>query len=415
MKRLVRNQSQLSASGRSHRRLEQTGARPARFGRAVVGAGRSTAGRREAAPGQGSETRCLKPPALVLIILILSGSEGFAEQAGFQMVVERDSRIQVLNLDGDVMKEFGSAQGGDNPICLPNGKGVSVVRFTKYGPNAERELFLLRDPATPAMQLTFGMNVVPPVSVDAQGERIAYVSKKSGELHVVDLESKTSIQLTTTFTTKQFPGVLGSPLWSPDSTRIAVSYTGTAPKTSSYHVVDVESHKVTDIPGPDLNSPLWSSWSPDSRRLAIGRDFRPRIVDVSTEMPAVIRDLDRGVDDIQWSPDGRYLAFRQEDKNYCGSIYTMDLVTGSEQEVSPSFFEYRCFRRPQWSPDGQWLAFFGHSSRGDMSPVPWPPNIGDQVYVSHRHGLARRITEDLGFARNFYGVSWCKNAVGIGH
>ena len=178
---------------------------------------------------------------------------------------------------------------------------------------------------------------------------------------------------------------------------------------NSFYILDTVTRRLITIPMPPGigGFPVtWSPWSPDGTKLS--PDIPGMIiVDVTSDPPRTIQVFTEKVGEVHWAPDGTKLAFTQgEEGKYCDNVYVMDLQSGVRTRVSPWFLERRCFHGPSWSPDSKMLAFLGYYSRGDMSILPWPATISDQLYIADSDMRVRRVTEDLG-ERNIYGVSWC--------
>jgi Tol biopolymer transport system component len=142
------------------------------------------------------------------------------------------------------------------------------------------------------------------------------------------------------------------------------------------------------------------SWSPDGQRIvyysAIIRPdgvntFWVCAVDLDGSPPEVL--VEQPVNKLHaepyWSPDGRYIAFRDDRDGNCSlggaacnyEIYVLDLETRETTNVTnhPSLDI-----EPAWSPDGQWIVFA--SNRDD-------PNF--DLYVIHPDGTGlQRILSD---------------------
>jgi dipeptidyl aminopeptidase/acylaminoacyl peptidase len=123
------------------------------------------------------------------------------------------------------------------------------------------------------------------------------------------------------------------------------------------------------------------SWSPDGKRLACISDqsgrFRTYLLDVSGSSPdgalsaqLPIFDASGPHLDVQWSPDGRWLAVTAEGK---GQDYTTHLIPLTEQASRPAqdaarpsviAFEGQMIdaREVCWSPDSQRLAFSSNAT-----------------------------------------------------
>jgi dipeptidyl aminopeptidase/acylaminoacyl peptidase len=107
--------------------------------------------------------------------------------------------------------------------------------------------------------------------------------------------------------------------WSPDGARVAISVAPNAEADASAdakaQIVEVASGRVRDVPGADLAGAL--TWSPDGRRLAFTRPFDGRgisrddvhVWQTGSTAPArnVSERIDRDVEDLFWTPDGRGL------------------------------------------------------------------------------------------------------------
>ena len=199
------------------------------------------------------------------------------------------------------------------------------------------------------------------------------------------------------------------PAWSPDGTRVVLGYQVNELFRVRFVIVDVATSRVSTIfdGAAWTASPTWAPWSPDGGKVAVPGIDKLRIVDVSAPPPRVEREIPGSMRDVQWSPDGAYIAFAKEKLGDCG-VHVLNTASWTVSEIEPGAFVHRCFHTPKWSRDSRRIAFFGNSTHGDMNPLPWPPTIFDELYVADRDGWEpRRLTADLG-ETNWPGASWCE-------
>jgi DNA-binding winged helix-turn-helix (wHTH) protein/Tol biopolymer transport system component len=105
------------------------------------------------------------------------------------------------------------------------------------------------------------------------------------------------------------------PNWSPDGRKIifnsiAVPFTSWVNVKFDVHILDLDSHQVTTVPGSDQI--LGARWSPDGRYLAAGTkdEMRLMIFDFKTQRWSEIAQ--KGVvDSPEWSRDGKFIYFRR--------------------------------------------------------------------------------------------------------
>ena len=139
---------------------------------------------------------------------------------------------------------------------------------------------------------------------------------------------------------------IGSPVLSPDGDRVAFRALN-----------DIYMMRIGHRPQPLTRDHWWKSdptWSPDGTQLAYSTDR-------GGTLNLWIRDLsdgsDRQLTDLaevaavsgSWSPDGREIAFLDQD----GNLWAVEVSTGDVQRVFPATFEPG---RPTWSADGRVIA-----------------------------------------------------------
>lgn len=124
----------------------------------------------------------------------------------------------------------------------------------------------------------------------------------------------------------------------------------------------------------------WSSWGPDGKRLAYLSIKGVRIVDLSTRK--TIHELNRRsiVQQLIWSPDGKWFAGTANGLGQYWNIGRISEITGEVNAVG-EVDRYNC--TPDWLPDSQHVVY----SRGII------PDVGGwaQLWVAGGNGQEKRI------------------------
>jgi len=145
----------------------------------------------------------------------------------------------------------------------------------------------------------------------------------------------------------------------------------------------------------------------EERLRALGEDLKASppeqleaayLEEVTAEVIAgeALSALEAGIRAVDWSPDGRLLAFAGQIDGATSDVYTFDVTTGKVRRLTdgPSQVQY-----VDWSPDGRWIA------HGSAYWVGMGNNIINN-FVS-RDG-ARVVSMDVGgsFGNEWYGSEW---------
>jgi dipeptidyl aminopeptidase/acylaminoacyl peptidase len=256
--------------------------------------------------------------------------------------------------------------------------------------------------AFPASDL-YKLRAAGNVALSPDGARLAYtVTRNDGsgrpfsQLHVMTLAGGGDLSLS------KEKDSSGNPEWSPDSQWIA--YGGKMGDKSGLIVVHPDGSSAKFLAALEgTNSPLPTTgkrfaWSPDSKRLAfVNAVPGPEAIDASSD-PIVItrylykpeagegnshfndnrrlhifvadvakgqvRQLTDGAHyehSIDWSPDGREIAFvsnrePNEDQFFNYDLFTLDVANGAIRRITATEnAEYQ----PRWSPDGKTIVYLG--------------------------------------------------------
>jgi Tol biopolymer transport system component/DNA-binding winged helix-turn-helix (wHTH) protein len=173
-----------------------------------------------------------------------------------------------------------------------------------------------------------------------------------------------------------YPGDELSPSLSPEGTRVAFSWVGTAGNRDIYVALldGTGLQRLTEAAEPDSDP----SWSPEGSRIAFLRRVDPLRREIIV-VPALggpelslrsIPNLNLASPALAWTPDGERLLFAAEHDRAGTAIYALGVHTGELTQITAGA---GYDTSPAMSPDGEWLAF-----RRDPTAVD---PIGGQLFV----------------------------------
>lgn len=196
--------------------------------------------------------------------------------------------------------------------------------------------------------------------------RIAFSQERDGatELWVVDSDGENLRRLT------NHGGIVLSPAWFRDGTRIAFSYQDFSTGATRIRELNLRSGREWIMEPGRAGQHMTPAYSPDGRTLAFSILGDQRgIYTWDLERDCCLRTVSSGRwDDLtpSWSPDGRRIAFNSNRLGVATpQIHVAPAGGGEAEVVSPyRFGQGGHYTSPDWSPAGDRLAFHGRIGRG---------------------------------------------------
>ena len=110
--------------------------------------------------------------------------------------------------------------------------------------------------------------------------------------------------------------------------------------------------------------------SPDGRYIAnYDKDQQLWLYDTQTKKQTLVgMNRDGGYGDVQWSADGKWLAYSVPASNQFSRIYLHDMTSGKDTPVTSDRYDSY---NPEWSPDGKWLFFLSDRNLESSVGSPW--------------------------------------------
>ncbi|MGQ9627997.1 MAG: TolB family protein [Anaerolineae bacterium] len=242
-------------------------------------------------------------------------------------------------------------------VCLLFPSELYAVRHFQVGPQGQivfvsdmsgnSEIYLINADGTGLRQLTNNPQEDWLPSWSLAGDKIVFQSMVNEVFNVFLMNADGSGQIQLTNWTKADTGGFAGaqrPVWSPDGTRIAVSFEG-ASGTFVYIIDLVRASSYPFVEGRD------PSWSPDGRKLAfVWRDEIWTLNLDGTEPTQLTFDQIPKLYPA-WSPDGTRLAYTAMTADRAGIYVLNSDGSGTRLVIDKSAFGL------SWSPDGQRLVF----------------------------------------------------------
>ncbi|MGH9317523.1 MAG: protein kinase domain-containing protein [Thermoanaerobaculia bacterium] len=225
-------------------------------------------------------------------------------------------------------------------------------------------------PAEPS-RLTLGQGQDANISASRDGKKLAFAAVRN-EFNIWELTVGTG-QL------RPVTSGAGNPDYpqpSPDGKTLLVQSNRSG--QNAVWTVDLTGKFLSELTPGQGNQPV-ARWSPDGRRIAYLQEQKLKMQSVGS-MSA--EDTGIEADHLDWSPDGLRIAFSSptEEKISPGEIGMYSVPDGKTRFLTS--FKKRA-ANPAWSPDGKWIAFY--TQRGSIREI-W--------IVSSEGGTPRQLTVD---------------------
>ena len=199
-------------------------------------------------------------------------------------------------------------------------------------------------------------------SLAPDGRSLAFIStrdhKQGPQVHTIPVDGGEAVALSSL---KSEP--LKIQMWSPDGNALLVT------------VKTPWAEDEFDDPQADEQSrPRVASFLPykaDGAGTRVGHRYQLRRIDAKSGESTTLLAGDFNVDEAQWSPDGRQLAFirnRSGSQRHWTDLWIADADGGNARRVTE---EVSSIGGPRWSPDGRRIAFAGTRREGDSMTNLW--------------------------------------------
>jgi tricorn protease len=261
------------------------------------------------------------------------------------LAYEQGGRLHLYDPANGKAKPLAVAIQADLPETRPSFQRVAYnIQSCAISPTGQRAVFEAHGEilSVPAKKGSIRNLTRTPASCERypawspDGQSIAYFSDECGEYDLVISDQKGEQKTVIPLGKRTF---FYTPLWSPDSKKIAFS-----DKTLSLDIIDLETKTVTHVDNDTYDHPYRSlnpSWSPDSQWLAytrrLGNQLRAVFLfDVAAGASHQITDGMSDAADACFSRDGKYLFFAVS-TNYGLNTGWLDM-SSYERPVSRSLY-----------------------------------------------------------------------------
>jgi YD repeat-containing protein len=291
--------------------------------------------------GWGFDRSCQPAPARPAARVVLAAGGALAERQASRLRCTLVLVVVTVLAAGCNGRPDGSVSTATSTTSPSSPSSAAPHRAGRIVFSTMDDVYVVNDDGTDLRQLTKGPAAEFDPSWSPDGRRIAYRverGQQSADIYVMNADGSGQRRLAAGL----------SPAWSPDGALIAY-----ADNQGSISVMRPDSSASRRVPGTDQGE--YPSWSPDGATLAFstpigGKDIYRVRLDGSDRT----RLTDAPGEDwqVDWSPDGRRIAFASQRDSTLGDVYVMG-ADGSDQRRLSTDHGFT----PAWSPDGRHLVY----------------------------------------------------------
>ncbi len=266
--------------------------------------------------------------------------------------VDGSSSISAINTDGTqqhLVLNCPTSQCGD-PQWYPDGQKIVYQRLDYAGDSALSKfsiwwLDLQTGKTVPVFQDQAFPSSAPTFSAD--GQWLSYLSPANNTIQIYHLQDAKDISIPI-----GYQGLMPE-VWSPSSDAI-LYWNAVSPEAgSSIHIQRyiLNSGQKNDLGGTQDQTDYSASWSPDEKWIAIDRNYSTSdstkkgdevwlVKPDGTQSHAILSEPDVSYTDLNWSPDGSYLAYTRYSYNNIGhsDVWMINIQTGQTTMLASGGF-----------------------------------------------------------------------------
>ena len=230
-----------------------------------------------------------------------------------------------------------------------------IVYVAETGPkdNRQKRLAIMDQDQANHRFLTDGSYLVLTPRFSPNSQKItfmSYIKANSPRVFIFDIETGQQEIV------GEFPGMTFAPRFSPDGSKIVMSYSDPDVGNSEIYILDLATRatkRITNNSSIDVSG----SFSPDGKKIVFNSDRTGRrhlyVIDVNGKnLKRISRERGSYYTPV-WSPRGDMIAFTKQEG---GQFYigVMEIDGSNERMIAKSFH----VEGPTWSPNGRYLMYF---------------------------------------------------------